>query len=194
MAPQEVSDYYELLQISPNAEPETIHRVYRLLAQQVHPDNAGTGDADRFRAIHEAYSILSDPEKRAKYDITYHQLRQDRWRLLSKSIEPQQDADGQNNDFALEQIARMTVLEVLYTRRRMEPRDPGVFDLDLEGLIGRPREHLEFTLWYLVQKKFVSRADNSRLAITADGVDCLEQNFHENRHRLRLKAAGAPET
>jgi curved DNA-binding protein CbpA len=194
MAPQEVSDYYELLQISPNAEPETIHRVYRLLAQQVHPDNAGTGDADRFRAIHEAYSVLSDPEKRAKYDITYHQLRQDRWRLLSKSIDAQQDADGQNNDFALEQIARMTVLEVLYTRRRMEPRDPGVFDLDLEGLIGRPREHLEFTLWYLVQRKFVSRADNSRLTITADGVDYLEQNFHENLHRRRLKAAEIPET
>jgi curved DNA-binding protein CbpA len=194
MAPQEDSDYYELLQISSNAEPETIHRVYRLLAQQVHPDNAGTGDADRFRAIHEAYSVLSDPEKRAKYDITYHQLRQDRWRLLSKSIDAQQDPDGQNNDFALEQIARMTVLEVLYTRRRMEPRDQGVFDLDLEGLIGRPREHLEFTLWYLVQKKFVSRADNSRLMITADGVDCLEQNFHENLHRRRLKAAEIPET
>ena len=48
------TDYYELLQISPNAEPETIHRVYRLLAQRFHPDNKETGDARRFRTIHDA--------------------------------------------------------------------------------------------------------------------------------------------
>ena len=94
----------------------------------------------------------------------------------------------------LERIARMTVLEVLYTRRRMEPRDPGIFDLDLEGLTGRPREHLEFTLWYLSQKKLIQRGDNSRLTITAEGIDCLEQNFHENLTRKRLKAADIPET
>src|SRR4051812_13398865 len=40
-------DYYELLQISPNAEPETIHRVYKMLAQRYHPDNPETGDTAR---------------------------------------------------------------------------------------------------------------------------------------------------
>ena len=48
-------DYYELLQISPNAEPETIHRVYRLLAQRYHPDNRETGNAQKFRQLHDAY-------------------------------------------------------------------------------------------------------------------------------------------
>ena len=188
---QEVTDYYELLQISPNAEPDTIHRVYRLIAQQVHPDNTGTGNADRFRAVHEAYSVLSDPEKRAQYDLAYHQLRRDRWRIASKSFEAEESA-GVSNDFASERMIRITVLEVLYTRRRMEPRDPGLFDLDLESLIGRPREHLEFTLWYLTQKRFIQRGDNSRLTITAEGVDCLEQSFQENVHRRRLKAADLP--
>jgi DnaJ-class molecular chaperone len=42
-------DYYETLQISPNAEPETIHRIFRLLAQRFHPDNQETGDSVRFR-------------------------------------------------------------------------------------------------------------------------------------------------
>jgi uncharacterized protein YabN with tetrapyrrole methylase and pyrophosphatase domain len=37
-------DYYEVLQISANAEPETVHRVYRLLAQRFHPDNIESGD------------------------------------------------------------------------------------------------------------------------------------------------------
>ena len=48
-------DHYETMQISANAEPETIHRVYRLLAQRYHPDNKDTGNATRFRALNEAY-------------------------------------------------------------------------------------------------------------------------------------------
>ncbi len=47
-------DYYERLQISANAEPDTIHRVYRLLAPRFHPDNLETGDESRFRSITEA--------------------------------------------------------------------------------------------------------------------------------------------
>ena len=43
------ADYYEILQISQNAEPDTIHRVYRLLAQRLHPDNIDTGNAAQFR-------------------------------------------------------------------------------------------------------------------------------------------------
>jgi hypothetical protein len=53
---------------------------------------------------------------------------------------------------------------------------------------------LEFTLWYLTQKRFIQRGDNSRLTITAEGVDRLEQSFKETLHRRRLKAAGIPST
>ncbi len=41
---EEFADYYEVLELSPAAETETIHRVYRLLAARYHPDNAQTGD------------------------------------------------------------------------------------------------------------------------------------------------------
>jgi curved DNA-binding protein CbpA len=58
-------DHYETLQISPNADPDTIHRVYRLLAQRYHPDNQETGDEKRFREINEAYAVLSDASNRA---------------------------------------------------------------------------------------------------------------------------------
>ena len=44
MADGDVPEYYELLQISPNAEAETVHRVYRLLAARYHPDNPHTGN------------------------------------------------------------------------------------------------------------------------------------------------------
>jgi len=43
------TDFYERLQISASAEPETIHRVYRMLAQRFHPDNLESGDESRFR-------------------------------------------------------------------------------------------------------------------------------------------------
>lgn len=182
MSSAEPIDHYELLQISPNAEPDTISRVYRLLAQRFHPDNQETGDASRFRQIHEAYAVLSDPARRAQYDVAYQQQRQGRWRLVSTGARAE-------DDFEMEQIVRLTVLEVLYTRRRMEPQSPAVSPLDLEQLIGRPREHLEFTVWYLVQKSLVQRSDNSNLMITAAGADFLEQNYQTNRQRRRLSAA-----
>jgi curved DNA-binding protein CbpA len=173
-------DYYEVLQVSASAEIETIHRVYRLLAQRFHPDNRETGNPARFRQISEAYNVLSNPEERARYDVLHLQQKHDRWRLVSTG--------GQaDNDFDMEQRVRLTLLEVLYTKRRMEPREPAIFSLDLEEMIGRPREHLEFTIWYLIQKKFVQRDDNSRLIITADGVEHLEANYQATT-RLRLQA------
>jgi curved DNA-binding protein CbpA len=177
MSQEQMRDYYEDLQVSSSAEPETIHRVYRLLAQQFHPDNAETGNESRFRAIAEAYEVLSDADRRARYDVVYHNQRQDRWRVVSAGA----DVD---NELAIEQMTRLAVLEVLYTRRRVEPDKPGVFIADLEQMIGRPREHLEFTAWYLIQKKFIQRTDNALLAISADGVEYLEQNRAASVKRL----------
>lgn len=176
-------DYYEVLQVSASAELETIHRVYRLLAQRFHPDNRDTGNPSRFREISEAYNVLSNPEERARYDILHQQQAQNRWRLVSTG-------GHADNDFEMEQRVRLTVLEVLYTKRRMEPREPAIFSLDLEEMIGRPREHLEFTIWYLMQKKFVTRDDNSRLIITADGAEHLEANY-QTTSRLRLQSGPA---
>jgi len=174
-------DYYEVLQISAAAEPETIHRVHRLLAQRFHPDNQETGNESRFRLVTEAYRVLSDPEQRARYDVVHQRLQQDRWRLVAQGAETE-------NDFGVEQRVRLTVLEVLYTKRRVEPHQPGVFLIDLEKMIGRPREHLEFTLWYLTQKKLLQRSDSSMLVITADGIDHLEENYQINPQTRRLRA------
>jgi preprotein translocase subunit Sec63 len=63
-------DYYEFLQISPNADAETVHRVYRYLAARLHPDNPTTGDAEMFRLLKSAYDVLSDPARRSDYDAT----------------------------------------------------------------------------------------------------------------------------
>jgi curved DNA-binding protein CbpA len=176
-------DHYETLQISPNADADTIQRVFRLLAQRFHPDNKESGNADRFRALHEAYSVLSVPEKRAQYDIHHQALRQERWRFA---------ATGKgDDDFEVEQQMRCTILEILYARRRAEPGNPSLSPYELSQLTGQPREHLEFTHWYLSQKKFVTRDDQSRLTITADGVDFVEQN-HGGNVKRRLTAVTDP--
>jgi curved DNA-binding protein CbpA len=180
MADDPTIDYYEILQVNPSADPETVHRVYRFLAQRFHPDNTETGNDARFREISEAYSVISDPERRARYDIKYQQHKQDRWRLVSAGA-------SSENDFALEQSMRLTLLEALYTKRRLEPDQPAIFTGDLDAMMGRPREHMQFTIWFLSAKKYVTRDDNSRLMITADGVEYLEQNYRSNAQR-RLQA------
>ena len=162
------ADHYETLQISPNADADTVQRVYRMLAQRFHPDNKETGNADRFRALHEAYSVLSVPEKRAQYDVNHQALRQERWRFAA-SVKS-------NDDFEIEHQVRCTILEILYARRRAEPGSPSFSPYELSQLTGQPREHLDFTFWYLGQKKFITRDDQSRFTITADGVDYIEQH------------------
>lgn len=179
MSESQAVDFYEVLQISPNADPDTVQRVFRLLAQRFHPDNAETGDADRFRTLHEAYSVLSVPERRAQYDIHHQALRQERWRFAATSKNA--------NDFEIEQQMRATILEILYARRRAEPGEPSFSPYELSQLTGQPREHLDFTIWYLSQKKFVTRDDQSRLTITVDGVDFVEKNHGEDLKR-RLTA------
>ena len=181
MIPSEAPDYYELLQISSSAEPETIHRVYRLLAQRYHPDNQQTGNDSRFRELVQAYETLTDPERRAQYDLAYHEARKNRFHSAAAP-------DHAENPIEVEQMIRVTVLEVLYERRRAEPGGAGVFILDLEQLTGHAREHLEFTVWYLAKKNFIAREDNSKLSITVDGVDYLESQAITNGQRRRLEA------
>ena len=164
-------DYYEVLQISPNAEPDTIQRVYRLLAQRFHPDNQETGNAAKFRLIHEAYSVLSDQDARVKYDVAHRDMQQDRWRLVGLTSA----ASGSSCD---DKTVRMTVLDLLCAQRRVNPTQPGLFQGEIEKLTGIPVEHLEFCTWYLIQKRLIQRSDSSRFIITAEGVDYLDESPH----------------
>ena len=70
----EKRDYYEVLGVTPDADEQQLKSAYRKLAHQYHPDkNAGDKDAEeRFKEASEAYEVLSDPEKRARYDRFGH--------------------------------------------------------------------------------------------------------------------------
>src|ERR1041385_5766323 len=66
----EYKDYYKILGVSKTASEDEIRKAFRKLARQYHPDVAGNkaGAEDKFKEINEAYEVLSDPEKRKKYD------------------------------------------------------------------------------------------------------------------------------
>jgi hypothetical protein len=89
---------------------------------------------------------------------------------------------------------RLTLLEALYTKRRVSPSEPGIYRRDLEKLLGRPPEHLEFTMWYLSQKKFLVVDDNSRLILTAEGAEYLENSYRSNSQQKRLRASNEDRT
>src|SRR5918994_3030890 len=62
-------DHYKVLGVDKKASQDEIKKAYRKLARQYHPDtNKETGAEERFKEISEAYDVLSDPEKRKKYD------------------------------------------------------------------------------------------------------------------------------
>jgi hypothetical protein len=76
----------------------------------------------------------------------------------------------------------------LYTKRRIDPANPGIPFRDFEKLVGRPREHLEFSIWFLAQKRLIVTDDNSRLNITVEGVEYLESSYSSNLTQKRLPA------
>jgi curved DNA-binding protein CbpA len=158
-------DYYEVLQISPNADQETVHRVYRVQAQRFHPDNQETGNAAAFRSISDAYQILSDPQRRADYDSQHRHAR------------PQAKFDPNVNPastLAEEHRKRHEILTVLYRKRLAQPDQPAMGLRDLLDLLGMAREQLEFSLWYLKEGGYLLRTDSARHSITLKGVELIE--------------------
>ena len=179
---QAEENYYELLQISRNADMETIQRVFRIMAVRFHPDNRQTGDLEKFHALRRAYEVLSDPERRAQYDRDHG------------NAAPRPLPVFELKDFVIgvagEVNRRLGILSLLYQSRRTNIDQPGVSLLDLEQQMSFPREYLGFTVWYLKSKGYINVGENSNLELTAQGVDYVETNSAENNMIRRLLAAG----
>jgi hypothetical protein len=180
---EEFADYYVVLELSPSAEAETIHRVYRLLAVRYHPDNTQTGDLQKFLLLQKAYGILSDPVKRAAYDSEYC-LRETGPMPIFELKDFVVGIDAEKNRM-------LGVLCLLYNRRRVNPEKPSLSLLEFEQLMTIPREHLLFTVWYLRQKQLLMSQGGADFQITAEGVEFVESALPSSRLLQRLLRAPA---
>ena len=106
-------DYYELLELSPNANLATIERVFRYFATKWHPD-AG-GDKAKFTKLVRAFETLRDPATRAAYDAKYQQRQQEAENLISNARSAGRDT-----------VDRHKLLCLFYARRRQDAKRPAV--------------------------------------------------------------------
>jgi len=170
------TDYYEVLEVSPKANSDTIERVFRHLAKRYHPDNRDTGNSIRFTQIIEAHAALKDPVRRAQYDIQHQNNAGVRTRLTDEA----NDTRGMEWDV----VIQGRLLSLLYVNRRRDVKEPGIGAAELERLIDCPSEHLEFHLWYLKEKGWIAREENGTLAITIEGVDQCNSKQGSDTKRL----------
>lgn len=171
------TDYYEILRVGPQADEDTIERVYGTLAVRFHPDNPSTGDPETFLRLREAYETLSDPAKRANYNA----LRQYSKGAARFWLRGREFFDGVKGG----QNRRLAVLCLLYRKRIGTHESPGLTILDLERLTGCTREELTYALWYLCEKKWSTIGEFTSYSITADGFDIVESKLED---RLEFRA------
>ncbi|ELS00170.1 DnaJ C-terminal domain-containing protein [Gloeocapsa sp. PCC 73106] len=96
MTTTDFKDYYEILSVSKNATPAEIKKAYRKLARKYHPDlNPDDRQAEeRFKELNEANEVLSDPEKRQKYD-QFGQY----WKQTTSGAPPEKGTAVEDMDF-----------------------------------------------------------------------------------------------
>ena len=107
-------NYYEILEISPNASPEIIEKAYKTLTRKYHPDiqpKDQLKDAEnQFKEIVRAYEVLSDPEQRTEYD-EYQKLKSDA-DSLKDTNNAKQDSKKIKDKFGIVYYTKMGVQSI----------------------------------------------------------------------------------
>jgi hypothetical protein len=155
-------DHYSVLGVAPNADLETIRAAYDKLIEKF------DGDDSKVEALKQAYEVLSDADLRAAFD-----------KVKGVDIEVGGPKFSGAEFFqALEQSAglRAAVLSILYDRRRVKSFKPSLSMRHMDAMVNVSGEALNFALWYLKKRGFVTYDDKSSLEITVEGMDFLEQN------------------
>src|SRR5262249_16376192 len=128
----------------------------------------------------EGYHVLGDSTLRAGYDVQHRAQKQLNWKIFDQASSAQ-GVEG-------ERRKRHGVLQALYRKRIAQPDSAAMGLKELEDLLGVPKEHLEFTIWYLKEGSYVHRNDNGRVTITLKGVDLAESLAEEHERPKEWKA------
>jgi len=171
--PQQQATYYQILQVDSQSHPTIIRYAYRYLAGIYHPDNAESGNAEMFRIVSEAFRTLSDPGRRQAYDA----------QLGLKAPPPAQPGTVNSVLGSMPEIPktglsyneveiRLAVLQQLLIAKKKRVQTGGCSAKVLMDVLNVGMQEMEFILWYLREKKWIERTEQSFM-ITVDGVDYL---------------------
>ena len=159
-------DHYQVLQVSRQADTDTIRRVFHILAHRYHPDNRETGNQEKFRQVVDAHAVLCDPEKRAAHDVFLAGEDKGRYKIFD-SLENTEGVQAEIRK-------REGILRLLYGKRLTDPHKPAMRAREFTEMLACPLEHLEFALWMLREQRLIIRSDNNHFEITWQGVQAFE--------------------
>ncbi len=159
-------DHYQTLQVSRQADTDTIRRVFHILAQRYHPDNHETGNQEKFRQVVDAHAVLCDVEKRAAHDVFLASEDKGRYKIFD-SLE---NTEGVKAEIR----KRQGILRLLYAKRLTDVRNSSMRTREFTQMLACPLEHLEFALWMLREQRLIVRSDNNQFEITWQGVQAFE--------------------
>lgn len=142
-----------------------------------HPDNAESGDAEKFKTITEAWRTLSDNAKRQAYDAQAGLKAQQANAAAAGPAGVNSSVGGMPNipkgGLSWNEVElRLAVLQVLLEARRKRPQTGGASAKMLMDCLNIGMGDIEFVLWYLREKGYITRTE-SAFMITVIGVDYL---------------------
>jgi hypothetical protein len=153
-------DHYAVLGIEPKADAEIIQRAF-------HELKAKTVDPEKLEAVHIAYEVLSDVALRRAFDRIKG--------VNQNEGDPKFTGLEFFEGFGRDTVLRVSILCILYDRRRTHPYTPTLSMRALENIVAASNDELMVALWYLKQRNLVINDDKSSLQITVDGLDFLEE-------------------
>jgi molecular chaperone DnaJ len=150
-------DYYQVLGVGESATPEEIKKAYRKLAKKYHPDANRTDPqaAERFKEVGEAYSVLSDAEKRKQYD------RMRKLGPLGGNWRPSAGPQPEGTRFSFDDLGDLGGLGDLFS---------SIFDIGRRGRRGSAAQH-GHNVEYTVEIPFRVAARGGKVAVTIPMTD-----------------------
>ena len=144
---------------------DAIRFAYANLADRYHPRAGLEPNQEKYDAVTLAFEILSDPELRKDFD---------KLKGIGGEEKPRFSGPSFFEAYGRDTLLRVTLLCVLYDRRRTKPFTPSLSMRHIEAMVAATSEELNFALWYLKVRDMVAQDDKSSLQITPDGMDFLQ--------------------
>jgi HEAT repeat protein len=198
-------NYYKILGVEPDASIEDIKKAYRKLAKQYHPDVSDDPDCEaKFKAIAEAYEILSDPDKRIIYDTDYSDW--DRFedderygdplnQLINDLINKLNDLDSNIRNHAVDALVDIgePAFEAVLRATRSDDEVIRRKTCDILGRMGNPRGVMPLVKLLTDPDRYVRRRAANALILVGDKrvLPNLINSLHDPEAKVRSRVAQA---